>query len=405
MKILYLDFGMGAAGDMLSGALLGLLPETERADFLRRLNELLPDGVEAAVLPARQCGVTGLHFSVRVHGEEERQDDGHHHHHHHHGHAGLMEIGELVAAMDLDAETREDVLSVYDAIAAAEAEVHGVPVTEIHFHELGSLDAVADITASALLLRALAPERIVASPVAVGSGTVRCAHGILPVPAPATALLLRGIPAYAGEVKGEMCTPTGAALIGRFVASFGPMPAMTVGRIGCGFGTKEFPDRPNCVRAVLGDAFEGSVAKAPEVLELQCELDDMTPEAIGFAMDRICAAGALEVFTVPAGMKKNRPGVLLTALCREEKRESVLGAIFAHTATLGVREAVKRRWELERTVDTVPTVFGPVRRKTARGFGTEKRKWEYEDVARIALERDMTVPAVLRILDADEHAE
>ena len=400
MKILHLDLGMGAAGDMLAGALLALLPEADRAEFLRRLNDLLPEGVEAAAKPARQCGITGLRFSVRVHGEEEHPD-----HHHHHAHAGLMEIGEVVASMDMDADAREQVLSVYEAIAAAESEVHGVPVTEIHFHELGALDAVTDVTATALLLRELAPDRIVATPVTVGSGTVRCAHGILPVPAPVTALLLRGVPALAGELKGELCTPTGAALVSHFVGEFGPMPAMAVERIGCGFGTKEFPERPNCVRAVLGEAFEASPPEASELLSLQCNLDDMSPEAIGFALERIRAAGAPEVFTVAAGMKKDRPGVLLTALCRPEQREAVLGAIFAHTSTLGVRETPARRWEMERSVETVQTAFGPVRRKTARGFGTEKAKWEYEDVARIARERGMALPAVLEVLDTDERSE
>jgi hypothetical protein len=394
MKILYLDLGMGAAGDMLAGALLDLLPAPARGAFLEKLNACLPEGVEAAAGPASQCGVGGLHFSVHVHGEEEHPDEPHHHHH---SHAGLMEIGEIVAAMGLEKDAKDAVMAVYEAVAEAESEVHGVPVTELHFHELGALDAVADITAVTLLLRTLGAERVVCSPVAVGSGTVRCAHGLLPVPAPATAKLLRSLPCYAGEVKGELCTPTGAALLRRFASGFGPMPAMTPEAVGYGFGTKEFPDRPNCVRAILGeDAEPGDTG---EIVELSCNLDDMTPEAVGCAMERLYAAGAVEVFTLPAGMKKNRPGVLLTALCRPETREQVLRAMFAHTSTLGIRGRTLERWELERSVETVETALGPVRRKTARGFGVERRKWEYEDLARIASERGIALEDLRRMLD------
>ncbi len=405
MKTLFLDLSMGAAGDMLAGALLALLPEAERTDFLQRFNTLLPEGVSARAEGAQQCGVTGLHFAVTVHGEEEHEG-GEPHHHHHHSHAGLMEIGALLEAMALDEDVCDEVMAVYEAIAEAESEVHGVPVTEVHFHELGALDALADITATVMLLRFLAPDRIAATPVSVGSGTVHCAHGVLPVPAPATALLLRGIPARAGDAAGELCTPTGAALIRHCVTEYGVMPAMAVERIGSGFGTKKFPGRPNCIRALLGEDVEETPAPtAGEIVQLQCNLDDMTPEAIGFALDRIYEAGAVEAFTVAAGMKKNRPGVLLTALCREEARDAVLAAIFAHTSTLGIREATLRRWEMARTVETVQTALGPVRRKLARGFGAEKSKWEYEDLARIARAAGLTLEEVRDVLESDEAAQ
>ena len=409
MRILYLDLGMGAAGDMLAGALLELLPETEREAFLARLNALLPEGVTVRAEAAQQCGVCGTHFDVRVHGEEELSGGlphGHDHHHDHdhdrhhdHAHAGLTEIAAVVEGMGLEPPAAEDVMAVYRAIAGAEARVHGAPVEQVHFHELGALDAVADITAVTLLLRAIAPDRIVASPVAVGSGTVRCAHGVLPVPAPATALLLRGIPVLPGEGEGEKCTPTGAALIGRWAADFGTMPAMTPERFGYGFGTKEFPGRPNCVRAVLGES--GAAGAAETVLQLQCNLDDMTPEDVGYALERIYAAGAVEAFTVAAGMKKNRPGVLLTALCRPAEREAVLAAIFAHTGTLGVREAELKRYALQREIETVETALGPVRRKLSRGYGTEKRKWEFDDLAGIAREKGLPISAVREALERD----
>ena len=405
MKILYLDLGMGVAGDMLAGALLGLLDAAERAAFLRELNALLPAGVAADAESAAQCGVTGLRFSVRVHGAEERADlPADHREEHHHDHAGMAEIEHIVAGMGLAAEDAAEVSAVYRAIAAAESEVHGVPVGQVHFHELGALDAVADVTAAALLLRRIAPDRIVASPVAVGSGTVRCAHGLLRVPAPATALLLRGVPAYAGEVTGELCTPTGAALVGHFADDFGPMPCMTARGVGYGFGTKEFPGRPNCVRAILGETAAPDAAEE-EIVELACNLDDMTAEALGFAMERVFAAGAVDCFTQPIGMKKNRPGTLLTALCPPAARAAVLEAIFVHTTTLGVRERVWKRHALARQTQTVQTVFGPVRRKIARGCGVERAKWEYEDLSRVARDEGMTLEAVRRVLDADGCAD
>ena len=258
------------------------------------------------------------------------------------------------------------------------------------------------------VLRTLGAERIIASPVAVGSGTVRCAHGLLPVPAPATANLLRGIPSYAGDVTGELCTPTGAALLRRYAAEFGAMPAMVPTAVGYGFGTKEFPDRPNCVRAILGEACAtgecGGQAPGPQpetIFELACNLDDMTPEDVGFAMEKLYEAGAVEVFTTAVGMKKNRPGVLLTALCRPERRDAVIKAMLTHTATLGVREQQLARYALARSVETVETAFGAVRRKTARGFGVERRKWEFDDLAAIAAQRGMTIGEVRPVLDSE----
>ena len=402
MKVLYLDLSAGAAGDMLAGALLELLPGVEQAAFLETMNALGLPGVAVSAEAAAQCGVRGTHFRVRVQGEEEGaeafSDD--HGHDHDHAHAGMEDIEAAVAAAGLDPDAAGDVLAVYAAIAAAESEVHGVPVTDIHFHELGTMDALADVTAVTLLLRALAPERIIASPVAVGRGTVRCAHGMLPVPAPATALLLRGIPCLAGEGEGELCTPTGAALLRHFARDFSPFPAMTPEAVGYGFGTKTFPDHPNCVRAILGTVPAPSNAGAAErIAQLQCNLDDMTAEDIGFAMERLYAAGALEVFTTPCGMKKSRPGVVLTALCPEVRRGDVLAAMLAHTSTLGVRTALLERFVLDRAVETVDTDLGPVRRKYARGFGVERAKWEYEDLAKLAEARGETLAEVRRVLD------
>lgn len=409
MKTLYFDCSMGAAGDMLTAALLELLPDP--AAFVERLNALGIPGVEYRAEPSEKCGIRGTRVSVLVHGREEGEAHSHahtpeqaHDHGHGHSHSGLHGIRHLVRDhLDLPEAVREDVLAVYGLLAAAESKVHGVPVEEIHFHEVGSLDAVADVAAVCLLMRELAPERVLASPIHVGSGQVRCAHGLLPVPAPATAELLREIPIYGGELRGELCTPTGAAVLRHFVTAFGPMPAMRVHALGYGMGKKDFP-AANCVRALLGETEERPEAAggADEVLELRCNLDDVTGEALGFAAERLLEAGALDVWTQAVGMKKSRPGTLLCVLCRPEERETLLDLLFLHTGTLGVREARLRRTVLDRRIETVETPFGPVRRKLAEGRGVTRAKYEYEDLARIAAERGLSLEAVRTALEASE---
>ena len=320
MKTLYLDCGMGAAGDMLTAALYELLDEREKQEFLAQMNALGLPGVEVCAEAAEKCGITGTHMRVAVGGAEE--DEHPHEHDHDHAHSALHAIEHRIAHLPVSERVRRDIAAVYGLIAEAESHVHGVPVTQIHFHEVGSLDALADVTAVCWLMEKLAPERVTASPVHVGSGHVRCAHGVLPVPAPATAWLLRGVPVYGGEIRGELCTPTGAALLRHFVTEFGSMPVMRVERIGYGMGKKDFP-MANCVRALLGEAGE----TGDEVCELSCNLDDMTGEGIAFAMERLLAAGALDVYTLPIGMKKSRPGVMLCVLCREEQREEMAKAV------------------------------------------------------------------------------
>ena len=374
MRAIYLDCSMGAAGDMLMGALLELLPD--RAAFLAQMNGLGLPGIEVSAELAVRCGVTGTHMRVLIHGAEE---GGHMHEHMHHHHTGLHEIEHLIGHLDVPERVRTDALAVYRRIAEAESRVHGAPVDQIHFHEVGTLDALADVVGVCLLMDLLAPEAVYASSVHVGSGQVRCAHGLLPVPAPATALLLEGVPVYGGSIRGELCTPTGAALLRQFVTEFGPMPPMRVKATGYGMGTKEF-EAANCVRAMLGQ----TEAARGTVVELACNLDDMTPEALGFAMERLFNAGALDVYTTPIGMKKNRPGVLLTCMCHAAEREAVLRTLFLHTTTLGVRESVCMRWTLDRTARTVDTPDGPVRVKQAQGWGVRREKAEYEDLAQIA---------------------
>ncbi|MCL1951620.1 MAG: nickel pincer cofactor biosynthesis protein LarC, partial [Oscillospiraceae bacterium] len=328
MKTLYFECGMGAAGDMLLAALLELLPD--RQAFLDQINGLGLPGVHISAAPGTKCGITGTQVTVTVHGEEED----HHHHHEHHHHSGLHDIEHIIEKFALPEQVKKDALAVYRLIAEAESHAHGRPVDHIHFHEVGTLDAIADITGVCLAAHLLAPERVLASPVHVGCGQVRCVHGILPVPAPATAHILRGAPIYGGKIQGELCTPTGAALLKHFACGFGEMPVMRAARIGYGMGKKDF-EAANCVRAFLGDTEESG---NDEALELRCNLDDMTGEAISFAQERLLEGGALEVFTTAVGMKKGRPGVLLTCLCRAAQREDMLRLLFRHTTTLGVRE-------------------------------------------------------------------
>ena len=400
MKTLYLDLGMGAAGDMLTAALLEL---TDNPDaFLETLNGIGIPGVRFEKEASVKCGVTGTRISVTVNGEEEgeelRHDHEHHGHHHEHGgHGDPESIAHIVNGhMNISPKIRKDVLGVYDLLARAESEVHGVPVTEIHFHEVGAMDALADITAVCMLMDALAPDAVIASPVRVGSGQVKCAHGILPVPAPATARLLIGVPFGGGPVEGELCTPTGAALLKYFVSQFGDMPVMKVEKLGCGMGKKDF-EAANCVRAMLG----GTTDRSEGIIKLECNVDDMTAEEIGFAVEAIFGAGAREVFTVPVGMKKNRPGTLICAICDEESRESVVNAVFRHTSTLGIRQTAQERYVLDRRIGTFETSFGPVRRKKAAGYGVSRAKTEYDDIARAAREKGLSFREAKELIESE----
>ena len=386
MKVIYLDCSMGAAGDMLMAALYELLDDKQA--FLDMMRSLGLPGIEISAEPAVKCGITGTHMKVLVHGSEELDalhdhlhEHAHEHSHdyEHHHHTDLHEIEHLLSHLDLPQTVRDDALAVYHRIAEAESKVHGRPVDQIHFHEVGTLDALADVVGVCLLMHLLAPEKVYASSVHVGCGQVKCAHGILPVPAPATALLLAGVPIYGGAIQGELCTPTGAALLTHFVTKFGELPAMRLLKSGYGMGTKDFP-AANCVRAMLGE----QDAPTEEILELSCNLDDCTGEVIGFAMERLLDAGALDVYWTSVGMKKNRPGILLTCMCRPLDREKMVELLFRHTTTLGVRESAFRRYTLSRESKTIQTPDGDIRVKVSTGYGVAREKPEFEDLAKIA---------------------
>lgn len=407
-KILYIDCSMGAAGDMLTAALSELLPNQDA--FINDMNHLGIPGVHVEKQPMAKCGIHGTHISVTVHGQEEETSDIHetmheHIHEHHHGeqththeehtgghhHSSMHEIEHIVHTLPLSEKVQSDILAVYHLIAEAESHAHGVPVTDIHFHEVGTMDAIADIAAVCLLMEQLSPAQVIVSPIHVGSGQVKCAHGILPVPAPATAYILRDTPIYGGNIQGELCTPTGAALLKHFATEFGTMPVMKTEAIGYGMGKKDF-EAANCVRVLLGM----TAGNADVISELCCNVDDMTPEAIGFAMERFFEAGALEVYTVPIGMKKSRPGILLCVMCREAERDAMISLMIRHTTTLGIRENISQRYTMNRSTNIINTPLGSIHQKQSEGYGVYKTKYEYEDLARIARENNLSLAEVIR---------
>lgn len=446
MKLLYLDCGMGAAGDMLGAALAELLPDDARDAFTSELNAAGIPGVHVSLDPSVKCGITGTHLTVTVNGTEEKEgghshshehshhdhqhdhahDHSHSHDHHHdHSHRSLHDIHHIIDDLKLPEAVRADILAVYRLIAEAESKAHDKPVSEIHFHEVGTMDAIADIASVCLLLHKLAPDQIIASPIHVGSGQVKCTHGILPVPAPATAYILKDIPIYSGSIQGELCTPTGAALLKHFVTRFDQMPLMTPASTGYGMGTKDFP-AANCVRAILGESFAENQAET--ICELSCNVDDMTGEDIAFAIETFLQNGALDAFTVPCTMKKGRPGVLVTVLCKDPDQKQMTKLILQHTTTLGVRSAEKKRWILSRTEsetvipdDVLANVTVPgmpaeskahelkttgndctIRSKTSTGFGITRNKYEHDDLEKIARTYGLTL-AQVRALLTDLH--
>ena len=404
MKTLYLECSMGAAGDMLMSALCELLPQPEA--FIERMNALGIPEVRLEAEKTKKCGISGTHIHVYVNGEEENEhmherehhdhahdhdheyhDHAHDHDHtHEHHHSSMHSIEHIISGLPVSDTVRENALAVYRLIAEAEAHAHDTDISQIHFHEVGTMDAVADVVGVCLLMEEIAPDKVICSPVNVGGGTVRCAHGILPVPAPATAHILRGVPIYSGRIKSELTTPTGAALLKHFASEFRDMPQMSVNAVGYGMGTKDF-DEANCVRAMLGDAGDGT----DEVIELRFNVDDMTGEQVGFALERLMDGGALDVFTAPVSMKKSRPGILFNILCREGDKDKILALAFKHTTTIGIREYPVRRHVMDRHEASVKTAHGEVRAKKSSGFGTTRVKAEYEDLADIAREKNISL--------------
>ncbi|MDO5016050.1 MAG: nickel pincer cofactor biosynthesis protein LarC [Eubacteriales bacterium] len=424
-KILYLECNMGAAGDMLTAALLELLPDKNA--FLAKLRSIIPVGVEIDCLPAQKAGIWGSQMSVRINGNEEmsqdvalgradhaKADHSHHdhdhshshdhhdhdHRDHNHNHAGhshnsYADIREILAKMDLPDKVRQDASAVYQLIADAESKAHGVSVDEVHFHEVGMLDAVVDVVAVCYLIHELKPDKILASPIHLGSGQVRCAHGILPVPVPAVAHILRGVPTYQGEIKGELCTPTGAALLRHFVEGYGPMPVLAIKQVGYGLGHKDFPVA-NLVRAFWGTETgeETTDRFSDQVVEIKATLDDMTGEDLAFAAQKLLAAGALDVYYQSIYSKKSRPAYELICLAKPQEAKALAEKVLQETSTFGVRFSTWERLILERESVSEKLGESPVSVKHGSyhndksGLYIHKAKPEYEDLAKLAENED-----------------
>ena len=388
---------MGAAGDMLTAALYELIDNKE--EFI---NEMNAAGIPLARINAQKaarCGICGTRMQVLIDGAEEAGSDAGYEHlhdehehaekehasshedhgHHHHHHRSMADIEAIIDSLNISDKVKADVKAVYKIIADAESKAHGAEVSEIHFHEVGTMDAVCDITAVCCLMEKLAPDKVIASPVCTGFGHVHASHGVIPVPAPATAYILEDIPSYDGDIESELCTPTGAALVKYFADEFGRMPVLSDKKIGYGMGTKEF-EKVNALRAVIGNAED----EKDKVIELSLTLDDMTGEEIAFACERLLEAGALDVYIRPVYMKKGRPGILIDVLSKEEDEERIVREIFKHTTTLGIRQAVCERYILKRETEVIKTPLGPVRKKISEGYGAHKEKFEYEDIAEAA---------------------
>lgn len=424
--LLYIECKMGAAGDMLMSALYELLSDTQKKKFVDTMNSVFGNDVQIQSEAKSTCGIKGTHIHVLVHNTEEGCDhiddykvlnhdvhtDCHKHHHEntiHHGHShehhhySYQSVRHIIEHLHIDDEVKTNAEKIYEIIGNAEAHVHNSTLENIHFHEVGSLDAMADVVGCCLLFHYLKPDQIICSPIHVGNGTVKCAHGILPVPAPATAEILKSIPYYTGNINSELCTPTGAAILKYFASSFSDMPPMSIQNTGYGIGNKQF-DTANAVRVFMGEKYtEQNMDKSngytsDEILEISCNLDDMTGEELGYAMDVLLEAGALDVFFAPIYMKKNRPAVMLSCLCKKEDRDKFTDLIFKHTTTRGVRYADYTRAKLNSAFEEIHTDAGIVRRKISTGKNVVKAKLEFEDLRKIADALDLSIADVRKLI-------
>jgi uncharacterized protein (TIGR00299 family) protein len=410
-RILYFDCFNGASGDMVLGALLDAgLPLEE---LRRALGSLALDGANVSATRVLRAGVSATKFIVEEHGENahshvhhheqhehvhDREDDHHHAHApaavaHHHPHRSLAEINQLIERSALSPASQGRAKELFHHLGEAEAAIHQIPIDEIHLHEVGALDSIIDIVGAVFALEWFHADHIISSPLNVGGGMVHSAHGHFPVPAPATVKLLAGAPIYSSGVQSELVTPTGALLVTSYATSFGPVPAMTIERVGYGAGDRDLPNTPNVLRVLIGESTEQPHTE--RIVVLQSELDDMSPQLFGLVMERLYAAGALEVYFASVQMKKNRPGTLLTVLARPEQREELSAIVFRETTTIGVRYHEVLRERLEREIVAVATPLGTVRFKVARlGDTIVNAAPEFEDCLRIASERRVPVKEV-----------
>jgi pyridinium-3,5-bisthiocarboxylic acid mononucleotide nickel chelatase len=433
MRIAYLECFSGVSGDMFLGALIEAgVPER----LLHETVAALGIGARLEITRVVRSGISATKVDVCVNGDKEKEDvarapspaksaddHGHkseHHHpdHHHHDHThshtedspvalldhhhgrGLTEIRAIITNAAIGDAAKKNAIAIFESLGTAEAKIHNTPIENIHFHEVGAVDAIVDIVCAAVGAESLAVDEIICSPLNVGGGTVKCAHGTFPVPAPATVELLKEAPVYSSGIQAELVTPTGAAIVKTLAHRFSPFPEMKIAQAGYGAGSRDFPGHPNVVRLVVGESTSDSLSRktAREMITvLEANLDDLNPQVFGYVMDRLLDEGALDVFTIPVQMKKNRPGALLTVLCKPEDAGKLTQLIFAESTTLGVRRREEMRQTLARRWENVRTPWGEVRIKIASMNGTVTNYApEFEDCRKIAAAHHVPLKKVMQ---------
>ncbi|MGA8273989.1 MAG: nickel pincer cofactor biosynthesis protein LarC [Candidatus Sulfotelmatobacter sp.] len=439
MRIAYLECFSGISGDMFLGALIGAgVPR----NTLEQAVAALEVGARLEISRVVRSGISATKVDVYADGQKDlpreeygkKQSSDHHEHEHQHPHdheashthgvehassslphghlhshehshsqehgRGLTEIRKIISEATISNGAKKTAIAIFEALGAAEAKIHNTPVETIHFHEVGAVDAMVDIVCAAVGAEALGVDEIICSPLNVGGGTVKCAHGTFPVPAPATVELLKNAPVYSSDIQAELVTPTGAAIVKTLASRFAEFPAMKIEKSGYGAGTRDFPGHPNVVRLTIGESASLAVAEkiaSETVTVLEANLDDLNPQVFGYVMDRLFEEGALDVFGVPAQMKKNRPGMLMTILCKPQDASRLTQLIFAETTTLGVRRRDEMRQTLARRWESVATPWGAVRMKIASMNGAVTNYApEYEDCKRIATEHHVPLKQVMQ---------
>jgi hypothetical protein len=377
MKTLYFDCFAGASGDMILGAMVAAGVDQK---YLREQLALLHvDGFSIDFETVNRSGLSATYARVETA--------------HEHKHRHLSDIKQIIESSGLSEPVKQRAVQIFTRLAEAEARVHNEPVHYVHFHEVGALDAIVDVVGAAICFDALKIERFVSSPLHVGSGMVQMSHGRFPIPPPAVTELLKGVPFYATDIKGELLTPTGAAVITTVCSEFGPIPQMTTESTGYGAGTREYQDFPNVLRVLLGETSESSTDERLWMIETN--LDDTSPQIVGHVMDRVLELGALDCFFTAVQMKKNRPGVLLSVLCEPGEKEAVMKLLFTETTTLGVRSYEVNRRALERSVVQVETQYGPISVKVAHLDGRVVNEMpEFEQCREAALKANVPLKVV-----------
>ena len=385
MSIAYFDCFSGAGGDMIVAALIDAGADVEA--LRTGLSSLKVGGYQLSIERVTRQGIAATRFHV------ELEPAAHQPHRH------LRHILDILKASDLPEGVQSKACRIFERLAEAEAAVHGTTVETVHFHEVGAVDAIVDVVGAVLALDLLRADRVICSPIPTGSGTVTCDHGVLPIPAPATARLLQGVPIAACNEVGELTTPTAAAVLTTLASGFGPIPEMTLTAVGYGAGAREGGGRPNVLRVLLGQA-AGDQSDVDQIVMLETNLDDASPEMIGYCTERLFNEGALDVYAVPIQMKKGRPGVVLTVLCGVTKASAMERVLFVETTTFGVRRRTVERTKLRRRLETVTTRFGDIRMKIGEREGVVTASPEYEDCKAAAVKHGVALREVIAAANA-----